>query len=925
MGKNFRSVLFAFIRFSFALAFLLAVNTRGGVSQTIDRPEVGSMTLDLLAPVYQVEGQSDGASSIQAEGFPRSAAPGEPALPRRVLQLALPPLADLDSVSLEITALEVEPLPGTYEIQAVPLDSPENASFDALSSLGVVQPNTTASFARLLSTGQMRKWRFASLEHAPFAYDPLSRKLSVASRLQITLRYRLEHSAMDAALLADDLMDDLAQSRFYNYDLARAWYPAVEAPGQPAIVYDYVIITTNAIEAGSSKLADFVQHKRNRGFSVLTITEDEYGGLTGQAPNGTAEKIRKWLKDNYISFGIKYVLLVGNPDPDDPSLDDAVGDLPMKMCWPRRLESMYREAPTDYYYADLTGNWDKDGDGYFGEWGEDTGSNGVDFAPEVYIGRIPVYSADYSTLDSILQKIIDYENEANPLSWRKQALLPMSFSLTYYDGAPLAEQIKDDYLNGAGFSSWTQYQQGSGACSLDSIYASSEELRGGTVVRDRWAANDYGLVLWWGHGSSTEAAVGCENCWDGTLFKSSQTPSLDDDHPSFVYQNSCDNGYPEDPSNLQYALLKGGAVATVGATRVSFFNTGEGYGDFDGSSTNSGIGYEYASRLIAGQTAAEALYNAKSGMVAPKLNSRLMNFYDFNLYGDPATYLLPPMSPSAFSKASPDNNAINQPASLEISWQATSPSSRYEYCYDTTHEGSCDSWTNIGLSTSANLSGLSKNTTYYWQVRAWNGQTLLTYANNGDWWQFTVGGEQVYLPVVMRGIPAGFIQNSNFEQGPEVGWQEYSSNGNKLIVSSDSLAVPPHSGNWAAWLGGANNEYSTLEQQVIVPSPNPILTFWYWIDSQDWCDYDSASVMLGAVTLVNYELCSANGTGGWVQQSLDLGAYAGQTQVLKFVAQTDGSLNSNFFLDDIAFGGSGALSTAPTVSYGQPVKFKGGN
>ena len=107
-------------------------------------------------------------------------------------------------------------------------------------------------------------------------------------------------------------------------------------------------------------------------------------------------------------------------------------------------------------------------------------------------------------------------------------------------------------------------QQGGGACSLNSTYSSDQELRGGTIVRDRWAANDYGLVLWWGHGSQTTAAVGCETCWDGNLFSTSYTSYLDDDHPAMVFQCSCNNGYPENTGNLQYSLLKKGAISTVG-------------------------------------------------------------------------------------------------------------------------------------------------------------------------------------------------------------------------------------------------------------------------------------------------------------------------------------------------------------------------
>jgi hypothetical protein len=62
-------------------------------------------------------------------------------------------------------------------------------------------------------------------------------------------------------------------------------------------------------------------------------------------------------------------------------------------------------------------------------------SGGVDFSPEVYVGRIPVYSAAYATLDNLLQKIIDYET-AGTVSWRKSILRPMGFQ--YPIGGPAA-------------------------------------------------------------------------------------------------------------------------------------------------------------------------------------------------------------------------------------------------------------------------------------------------------------------------------------------------------------------------------------------------------------------------------------------------------------------------------------------------------
>lgn len=341
------------------------------------------------------------------------------------------------------------------------------------------------------------------------------------------------------------------------------------------------------------------------------------------------------------------------------------------------------------------------------------------------MGRIPVYNAAYSTLDNILQKIIDYETEANPLSWRRQALLPMSYSDAGYDGAMLAEQMQDDYLDANSFTSWTMYQQGTGICPVDdSTYASSETLHGDTVVRDRWAAQDFGLMVWWGHGSQTQTIIGYGSCVDGNLFLNTQVTSLDDDHPSFTYQCSCTNGYPENTANLQYSLLKQGGVATVSASRVSWFTTSEVYGQFDGSTSNAGIGYEYSKRLIQTQPAGQALYNTKASMT-PSMNTRLMNYYDFNLYGDPATLLLPLQPPSPLTATPISSTRIDlgwaDPNTLESGFQV-----------ERSLNGSTG-WVQIATpganATSYSDTGLTCGVPQYYRVRAYNSYGASLYSN----------------------------------------------------------------------------------------------------------------------------------------------------------------------------------------------------
>lgn len=92
--------------------------------------------------------------------------------------------------------------------------------------------------------------------------------------------------------------------------------------------------------------------------------------------------------------------------------------------------------------------------------------------------------------------------------------------------------------------------------------------------------------------------------------------------------------------------------------------------------------------------------------------------------------------PAAFGKMSPGNNAVNVEAvGLELSWEASPGAERYEYCFDTTDDNTCSTWTSVTTTSSGSLECLY-NTTYFWQVRAVN-STATVQANNGFSWTFT--------------------------------------------------------------------------------------------------------------------------------------------------------------------------------------------
>ncbi|MBX7233931.1 MAG: hypothetical protein K1X65_06055 [Caldilineales bacterium] len=170
---------------------------------------------------------------------------------------------------------------------------------------------------------------------------------------------------------------------------------------------------------------------------------------------------------------------------------------------------------------------------------------------------------------------------------------------------------------------------------------------------------------------------------------------------------------------------------------------------------------------------------------------------------------------------------------------------------------------------------------------------------------------------ITRIATANSLRNGDFEQGRYAGWDEYSTHGWQIVVSADQLPPTrqPHGGSWAAWLGGEHSEVSAFWQRGVSIQPSSAyLQFWYMIGSEDYCGYDFAGVVINGSTVARaFDLCAETNTGGWVRTTVNLSAYSGQNVTIAFRSETDSSLYSSFWVDDLTF------ATADGSAEEQPV------
>ncbi|MER8193579.1 hypothetical protein ABTY00_06435 [Streptomyces microflavus] len=142
------------------------------------------------------------------------------------------------------------------------------------------------------------------------------------------------------------------------------------------------------------------------------------------------------------------------------------------------------------------------------------------------------------------------------------------------------------------------------------------------------------------------------------------------------------------------------------------------------------------------------------------------------------------------------------------------------------------------------------------------------------------------------------LANSGFEQGV-TGWTQSAN----IITNSAQQAA--HGGSWYAWMmgNGTTATETVTQNNIAVPSTGtPKLTFWLKTTTKEsgTTVYDTLKVKVNSTTLATYS--NAHASTSYVQRSIDLSAYKGQTVNLELSGQEDAYLATTFLVDDVTIG-----------------------
>ncbi len=338
-----------------------------------------------------------------------------PILPVKTVRVLLPQKHILSSV---VATCSDEIIIGDgFIVQLGETPVPTEISFPEEYNQSVVHFDTSVSYpteiCQIVDVSYFRGYSIAILNVFPVHYLATTGQISYYPEITLTISTSPTDSInplfrglpIDKKALLQKV-DEASMLSTYNLYLPNQAHSSLVDPSE---TYDYVIITSRELQnfQGVNTFQDFVNYKNMRGTRTTIISVEDilndpfYRNDTNHLFNDSQARIRSFIKDAYLNWGIEYILLGGDTDT-----------IPVRGMW--FTASSYIDLPgaSDSYYACLDGTFNSDWNVNWGEsydgWDIPGSVNGLlDIYAEIYIGRACVDNA--AEVANFVSKTVKYE------------------------------------------------------------------------------------------------------------------------------------------------------------------------------------------------------------------------------------------------------------------------------------------------------------------------------------------------------------------------------------------------------------------------------------------------------------------------------------------------------------------------------------
>ena len=424
---------------------------------------------------------------------------------------------------------------------------------------------------------------------------------------------------------------------FVNYSSHKIVYKEFKKIRGTENSIDLLIITPSSFYRVFEKLA---KHKEEHGIKTKVVTLDEIYKGKGR---DNAEKIKYFIKDEVEKDGVKYVLLAGS-----------VYKLPIRYVvyhFQRGFKCVEFSLPTDLYYADLYryqngsvvfSSWDTNNNGIYGEvfYGCHGTNDTIDLYPDVYVGRLACNNIMQAK--TVVNKIIRYEDShAKQQQWFKRLLLVGG------DTFPGWGVWEGEFMNNYVANIMQGFQP-------IKMWASDGTISPLNVEKNLEIGG--GFLYYSGHGFPYGWATHKpdDKNWTGLYITPYVAGLFNDYRLPIIFFDACltakldfnstdlrDDGVPI-PINATFPCFAwyfvahkgGGAIATIGATRVAFTGVDEN-GPYAGSSF---LAYQFFKSYMNGNyILGKAFATAQENYVSHLWDRWTLE--EFTLLGDPSLHI----------------------------------------------------------------------------------------------------------------------------------------------------------------------------------------------------------------------------------------------------------------------------------------------